>query len=177
MTRHSGFRVALASCLMVGLWDTSLAVQEAPATKTHTWLATLTSPGADTAAFKALADRAAVTDAARLTAGQDVILRWDGATKGEAQRITAIRPIASPTDATRKPGGRGPFAMRAEFVAVDSARRTITFRVPMTPESLETLGGFADGQWLQVVSTVDGKGTATAIASLRRMPLPRTAAQ
>ncbi len=60
---------------------------------------------------------------------------------------------------------------------VDSARRTITFTVPMTPESLETLGGFSDGEWLQVASMGDSKGTATAIASVRRMPLPRAAAQ
>ena len=47
----------------------------------------------------------------------------------------------------------------------------------MTPESLETLGGFSDGEWLQVASMGDSKGTATAIASVRRMPLPRAAAQ
>ncbi len=98
------------------LWGTSVAVQESPATKTHAWLATLTSSGADTAAFNALADKAALTAAARLSAGQDVMLRWDGAKKGEAQRITAIRAIDSPADATKRPGGRGQFAMRAEFV-------------------------------------------------------------
>ena len=99
MTRHNGLRIALTSCFLVEYRAHLGGRSRGPGQQDATWLATLTSPGAATAAFQTVADKAALAAAAQLTAGQDVMLRWDGAKKGEAQGITAIRAIESPADA------------------------------------------------------------------------------
>ena len=93
-----------------------------------------------------VASPAGLAAVAGAESGEPIIITWSGF----ESRASGIR-AAMPDDGSGL-WGSNRFLLRATFVEADDARRYLTFRTPVPPESLATVRSLTPGSWASVRS-------------------------